>query len=226
LGRSAGVGFLFSHRQVTDLVAVGVGDPIGPTGELGTGPLETVVAVPKGPSFQSLVVRVVFGVGCGDDDDAWGGPGEHDVLHGGQPGGVDVFDDLHEYGCVMVGETPVPVQDRADEQVGAGSLPVRGGSFLEQIRPVSLPGPCTPPAGRPVGAFEAVDVDVHATDPSQSGFLDQALQEFAAATAQIDDAADPFGVQHGQDRTDPLFGQVGPAFLQVWCGGGLLHRRV
>src|SRR5699024_10288909 len=155
-----------------------------------------------------------------------GGPGEHDVLHGGQPGGVDVFDDLHEYGCVMVGETPVPVQDRADEQVGAGSLPVRGGSFLEQIRPVSLPGRCTPPAGRPVGAFEAVDVDVHATDPSQSGFLDQALQEFAAATAQIDDAADPFGVQHGQDRTDPLFGQVGPAFLQVWCGGGLLHRRV
>src|SRR5699024_11886927 len=132
-------------------------------GELGTGPLETVVAVPKGPFFQSLVVRVVFGVGCGDDDDVWGGPGEHVVLHGGQPGGVDVFDDLHEYGCVMVGETPVPVQDRADEQVGAGALPVRGGAFLEQIGPVSLRRRGTPPAGRPGGACEEGAVGVDAT---------------------------------------------------------------
>ncbi len=109
LGRRPDLGVVGADRREPDGVAVAGGDGVGPGAQLGAGPLEAVVVVPHLAGGQALVADVVLGVRGGHHDHRRSRGGEHGVLEGGEPVGVDVLDDLHQHHGVPAGQPPVAV---------------------------------------------------------------------------------------------------------------------
>ncbi len=129
-------------------------------------------------------MAVVLDVGGGDHDDAGRGVAEDDVLHGGQSGRVEVFDDLHEHGGVVAGEARVLVGERA----------------LEQLDPLGL-ALAHPLQSQPAGRrLQGTGRDVGADDAREGGLAQEAVEEVARSAAEVDHRAGVELAEHAEHR--------------------------
>src|SRR5439155_9937336 len=89
------------------------------------GPFEAMVAVTEAAGGQAGPVRIVLGVGGGDDHPSRPGMGEDDLLQRAQAWTVDVLDDLNQQRGVESGESVVAVNKGALDQIDSRAPPLR-----------------------------------------------------------------------------------------------------
>ena len=184
-------GSSWSDRQEPDLVAALRGDAPRPGGELRAGPLEAVIAVPHRAERQGLEPDVVLAVRRRDHDMPGPRVGEDSPLERGQPGLVDVLDDLHQHKRVQVREALVPVgQGRLDQ-----------------------PEPLTAARRHPVqpepslGDLERARGHVGGDDLGERVVAEQGGGEGTLAAADVGDPARAGRPQHGEHGAAALLGQ-------------------
>ncbi|RPK56768.1 hypothetical protein EES43_23390 [Streptomyces sp. ADI96-02] len=156
---------------------------------------------------KRLPAHVVLDVRRGHDHGPRTRRAEHGVLQSGQPGQVQVLDDLAEHGGVASLEPLVRVRER--------TLLERHPARLALPQPLQL----QPPRREGEGAHRHVDAD----DLGEAHVLEECLHQLALSAAQIEDAARPGGAQRTEDRGAPLLGERNGPLLGV---GALVHRVV
>ena len=144
------------------------------------------MAQPLGPDV--LPRHVVLPVRRGEHDRSRAGELEHGPLEGRQPGRVEVLDDLDNGGGIEPLQPPVPVDQRAVDQLDASRLPLGSRSSLSRSRAVS----------------SDTDRHVHADDLLELLVLEQFPEQLALAAAEVEHPLRTAGPQRRQDGPDPL----------------------
>src|SRR5438067_1809377 len=105
-----------TDRKEADRVRETIGEAPAPVLELLARPLEAVVPVAETAGGQALPADVVLRVRSGYDHRLRSREFEKRSLEGGEPGRVEVLDDLHYRGRVEAFQPPVTVSERPVEQ--------------------------------------------------------------------------------------------------------------
>ncbi len=190
-----------TDRPELDGIPATVGDADRPGLELLARPLESVVVVAHRPGGQPRIQGVVLAVRRRDDHRARLRVREDGVLERGEPGLVDVLDDLHEHHRVVAAEPIVAVHRRT----------------VQERDPVALGigGPREPePRG---GALEGLRRDVDADDLGEAPGSPGVRRRSAPAPAPMSITRRAADV--GERREDGL----GALDAQRGLGGGLVR---
>ena len=180
-------------------------DSPGPRLELGTRPLEAVVAVTELPRRQPLELHVVLAVRRRQDDRARSRI-RTAPARSAEPRRVEVLDHFDDGRRVEPGQPLVTVGERG----------------LEELDPLALSW-CEPLEPQPaLRDLEDGVGDVHADDLQERRLLQQLAQQLAAAAAEVEHPRRPARAQRGDNRPVPLLVQAHRLLNRLLFGRALL----